>query len=712
VCFVPLETVADPALVPAAVAHALGLREAGAGPVAERLREYVRARALLLVLDNFEHLLAAAPAVAALLAAGDRLRLLVTSRAALRVSGEQEFPVAPLPVPALPGDSEGSGLGAADLARLEACDAVRLFVERVRAVRPDFRLTPDAGGAVAALCVRLDGLPLALELAAARVRVLSPPAMLAQLRERRLPLLAGGVKDAPERQRTLRGAIAWSYDLLPAGQQRLFRRLAVFAGGCPLEAAAVVCADPGPEAGPGPGAGLDPGGERGAVAPPDVFEVLDGLDGLVASSLLRPEPGAGGGARYRLLETVREFGLERLAALGPGAAGAAFRRHAAYYLDLAEAGDAGLRGAEQGRWLERLEDEHDNLRAALRWLTDQGEAVAALRLAGALWLFWWWRGHLAEARHHLARALALPGAGGAGPAVLARAAALERDAFFAAQQGEAGAAAGAETALALRERAGDRRGSGWTRVILGMLALKRGDAAAAAARYGAALEIHRAAGDRYGTAVAISGLGKAAQAGGDYAAARDWHRESLALRRPLGDRQGVAEILEDLGQLALDTGDLGQAQAYHAESLAIGREMGDRWGEADSLHCLGLVALERGDPAGARTRFGAALPIYQEIGDRPGVADALEGFAAALADGGDAAAAQRFAGAAAALRESLSPAAPAGRQAVLARRVERAGEALDAPARAAARAGGWTEPLEQVLAAARALAAGLPSPAP
>ena len=607
--------------------------------------------------------------------------------------------MAPLPVPELPGAAAGSALGAEDLARLEACDAVRLFVERVRAVRPDFRLTPDAAGAVAALCVRLDGLPLALELAAARVRVLTPPAMLAQLRERRLPLLAGGLRDAPERQRTLRGAIAWSYDLLPAGQQRLFRRLAVFAGGCSLEAAAVVCADPDSDSAPGPAAGGAP--------PADVFGVLDGLDGLVASSLLRQEPGAGGGPQYRLLETVREFGLERLTALGPAPAAAAFRRHAAYYLDLAEAGDAGLRGAEQGRWLERLEDEHDNLRAALRWLTERGEAGAALRLAGALWLFWWWRGHLTEARHHLARALALPGAAD-GPVVLARAAALEREAFFAAQQGDAGAAAGAAAALALRAQAGDRPGSGWTYVILGMLALRRGDAAAAGGCYAAALEIHRAAGDRYGTAVAISGLGKAAQAAGDHEAARARHRQSLALRRQLGDRQGVAEILEDLGQLALDAGDLEQARAYHAESLAIGREMGDRGGEADSLHCLGLVALERGDPAGALAGFGAALPVYGEIGAWPGVADALEGFAAALADRGEAATALRFAGAADALREALSLPAPAGRQAVVGRRIARAAGALDAPSRTAAREGGRLAPLEQVLASARDLAAGRP----
>jgi tetratricopeptide (TPR) repeat protein len=541
---------------------------------------------------------------------------------------------------------------------LEQYDAVRLFVERARAVRPDFRLTPEGATAVAALCARLDGLPLALELAAARVRVLSPAAMLAQLSERRLPLLAGGHRDAPERQRTLRGAIAWSYDLLSGAQQRLFRRLAVFAGGCSLAAAAAVCAD----------LSSQTEAAEGGTTASDVYGVLDGLDALVANSLLQRGADGEDGTRYTMLETVREFGIERLGALGAEVEAAAFRRHAVYFLELAEAGDAGLRGPEQRRWLARLEGEHDNLRAALHWFVEQGEAGPALRLAAALWLFWWWRGHLTAARHYLARALALPAAGTGA----ARAAALERAAFFAALQGEPGAAAVAQEALGLRHQLADRPGSAWAYITLGRIALGAGDLAAAASRYGEALEIHRAAGDRWGTAVALSGVAKTAQARGDHAAARLLHQESLLLRRQLGDRQGIAEILEDLGQLAQDLGDLAQARAYHAESLAIGREMGDRWGEADSLHCLGQVALEQADPAEALANFDAALRIYQEVGDHPGTAEALEGLAAALLDQGEVTRAQDYAGAAAALRESLHLPAPTGRQAALARRVGRA----------------------------------------
>ncbi|MDX1530072.1 MAG: protein kinase, partial [Rhodothermales bacterium] len=367
--FVPLAPVRDPALVPSALAQALGV-EASGPALPDALADALRGCELLLVLDNFEQVTAAAPAVGALLGACPRLRVLATSRVPLRLSGEREAPVPPLAVPEPEATPDPDGL--------LAHAAVRLFVERAQAVDPAFALTPENAAAVAALCARLDGLPLAIELAAARTKLFAPAALLARLGHR-LDLLANRMHDRPARHHTLRQALAWSYDLLGPEEQRLYRRLGVFRGGCTIEAAEAV-------------AGLD-----------GADDVLDGLAALVDHSLLRTTTGADGEPRFEMLETVRTFALERLAEAGERAE--AQGAHAHHVLDLAERAAPELTGAEQGTWLDRLDAEHDNLRAALDAAEADGDTGLGLRLGTALWRFWLVRGHLAEGRRRLERLL-------------------------------------------------------------------------------------------------------------------------------------------------------------------------------------------------------------------------------------------------------------------------------------------------------------------
>jgi predicted ATPase/transcriptional regulator with XRE-family HTH domain len=371
VCFVPLAPLADPALVLPTVAQTLGLQEGTGQLIAQILSAYLRDKQLLLVLDNFEQVLAAAPAIAALLTQVPHLKLLVTSRAPLHVYGEHEFPVPPLELPA----------AVPSVTALQQVAAVSLWVQRAQAVRPDFTLTEANAAAVAAICQRLDGLPLAIELAAARSKLFSPPALLARLADAPLlELLAGGPRDHTDRQRTLRGAIAWSYDLLDAEEQRLFRRLAVFVGGGTLEAVEAVS--------------NGAGDLRIAVG--------EGLLLLVEHSLLQAHAGVDGTPRFEMLVTIHGYAQERL--VESGEADAIRRQHALYYLALAERAEPLLRGAEQQPWLDRLEREHDNLRAALGWALAQGEGELAQRLAGALWRFWAGRGYLTEGRAGMQRA--------------------------------------------------------------------------------------------------------------------------------------------------------------------------------------------------------------------------------------------------------------------------------------------------------------------
>jgi predicted ATPase len=377
VCFVPLAPISDPDLVVPTIAQVLGIKETGERPLLDLLKAYLRDKHLLLLLDNFEQVLPAVPELSNLLADCPQLKVLVTSRAVLHIRGEHEFPVPPLALPDLthlPGSES-----------LLQYAAVTLFLHCAQAVRPDFQVTPASTRTIAEICVRLDGLPLAIELAAARIKLLSPQALLTRLGHR-LQVLTSGAQDAPVRQQTLRNTLAWSYDLLDAEEQRLFRRLSVFAGGCTLEVVE----------------GLYTAlGELPAA-------VLDGVASLIDKSLLRQVEQEGEEPRLLMLATIREYGLEVLASSGEMES--TRQAHAHYYLALAEQAELELGGPQQAVWLDRLEREHDNLRGALQWSLEQGETQhsmeMAMRLGGALRLFWWGRGHWSEGRSFLERALA------------------------------------------------------------------------------------------------------------------------------------------------------------------------------------------------------------------------------------------------------------------------------------------------------------------
>ena len=593
---VPLAAVRDPALVLAAVAQALGVKEAAGWPLGDVLGAFLRPKRLLLVLDNFEQVVAAAPVVAELLAAAPRLTALVTSRAVLRLSGEHDLAVPPLELPPPPNpDDPRRAESAAGLSQYES---VRLFLERARAARADFGVTDETAPAVAEVCRRLDGLPLAIELAAARVRLLPPPALLARL-EHRLPLLTGGARDLPTRHQTLRAAIAWSYDLLSSGPQALFARLAVFVGGWTLDAAEAVCNPPG--------------------LPP--VDVLDGVAALVDESLVRPEDGPDGEPRFAMLETVAEYAREQLTASGEDEA--LGRAHAAFYLALAERVEPEVQGSRQVAWLDRLEREHDNLRTALRWWVEAGGADGAergLRLGGALARFWDVRGHVREGRERLAGLLALAPPGAPTDAWgAARGRALTGAGLLAHRQGDyASAQVLHEQALALHRRRGDRPGAAAALDELGHVAEGRGDLPAARALLHESLALWRELGDTLGLAATLSHLGSAAYHQGDLTAARAHYQDALAHYQDKGHRTGVAECLNNLGRVLCWRGDLPAARALLHESLTLRRELGDTEGTGNSLSVLGLVAHRVGDLAAARAHYQDALALAARAGPPAG----------------------------------------------------------------------------------------------
>jgi predicted ATPase/DNA-binding CsgD family transcriptional regulator len=583
IAFVPLASVADPALVLPAIAQALGVREAGDRPLGERVAHALAGARVLLVLDNFEQVVAAAPAVAALLAARAGVKALVTSRMPLHVSGEQEFAVPPL---RLPDASPATPAG------LAANPAVALFVRQARAIRPAFVLDETNAAAVVDVCRRLDGLPLAIELAAAWSKVLSPPALLARLGHR-LGVLTGGPQDAPARLRTMHDALAWSYDLLPVEDQALFRRLAAFNGGCTIEAAEAV----------------------GITADAPRIDGLRGLASLVDNSLLRLEEGADGEPRFGMLETIREYGLERLEESGE--ADATRRRHAAWALAFAVRAEPELYGGpHQARWLDRLETEHDNLRAALAWAEHAGDAEAALRLAGALFWFWYVRGHLTEGRRWLERALAL---GDDAPAA-ARARALLGCGMLAHYLGDDGAAAPLlEESLRLSREAADTVGASFALGLLSIVAEDAGDYDRAASLSEEGLALARADGARVPAplaALALAHRGVVAWGQGqDDRAAACWE-EALALHRDLGDAWGVANALGYLALAACERGDLARAAGLQRESLSLFAEAEAVEDVAGGLATAATIATYRGEPLPAARLFGAAEALREAIGSR------------------------------------------------------------------------------------------------
>ena len=583
-----LAALADPGLVPGTVAQALGLHEVPGSSVLEMLCSHCSGKRMLLLLDNCEHLLPACTAlVGTLLRAAPELRILATSREALGVAGERRYRVPPLSVP----DSEHPP--SPELAG--SYEAVRLFVARAQERRDSFTLTAVNARAVAEICARLDGLPLAIELAAARVAAMSV-AMIAAHLDDRFRLLTTGSRDLPTRQRTLRAMLDWSWDLLDGRERTLLSRFSVFAGGWTLEAAASVC-----------------GGEE-----MDHWAVVDGIDGLINRSLIHMDESPDGMVRYRLLESVRQHAAEQLAAEAND--GAVRDRHLAYFLALAEEAVPYLAGSQQATWLDRLEQEHDNVRAALAWSHMRGAREAGLRLGSALWRFWISRGYLSEGRRQLD---ALLGEADAVPTA-ARATALMGAGVLAYKQGDhARATALLQESVALNRRLGAPEGIAAALSNLGVVVWEQGEYARGADLFEESLALRRELGDKRGIAITLNNLGSVAYEQGEYVRANALFEECLGLLRELGDRYGIATALHNLGSVAHFQGAYGRASALHEESLALRRELGDRWGIAASLLNLGNLVLDQGDQTRAAALSEESLALHRELGDKGGIANAL-----------------------------------------------------------------------------------------
>ena len=604
-----LAPLTDAPLVPQAVASALGLRDEPGRPLTQTLTDFLASKSLLLVLDNCEHLIeACAQLAAALLAASPRLSVLATSREPLRVPGEVAWPVPslPLPDPALPLPPPEN---------LERYDAVRLFRERAVSVQPGFAITSKNAHAVAQICRRLDGIPLAVELAAARVRAL-PVEQIAPRLDDRFRLLTGGSRTALPRQQTLRALIDWSWDLLNAGEKALLSRLSVFSGGWTLDAAEAVCA----------------GGEV------EGWEVLDLLTGLVDKSLAVYEDPEGG-ARYRLLETVRQYARDRLGEAGEE--GAVKRQHRDFYLALSEEAEPFLRGQEQVAWFGCLEAEKGNLRAALEYCFAEagpGGDGRALRFVAALWWFWYIRGYSGEGRANVEKALSGTGPleSGERPTSPARAKALQAAGSFAYQQGDPETArARWQECLEVRRAQEDKRGVAAVLNNLGVLARDRGDFGEARSRYEEALALRREVGHAPDIAGTLNNLALLMSDRGDAAAAQALYEESLSFLRQDGDTYAMATTLNNLGKLAHERNDHVRARAYIEEALALRRQIGEKRGVAMSLVSLGTIAQAQGHDDEARSLFEQALVICQETGDQWLTSFTLEGLASLAAERGD-----------------------------------------------------------------------------
>ncbi len=590
VAFVSLAHVQDPGLVIAAIGQSLGLREAGSLPIFEQLKSHLRSRQVLLLLDNFEHVLDAAVQIAELLGACPGLKCLVTSRIPLHLSGEHQVPVPPL---ALPDRQQPT-----DPKRLAQVDTVRLFVQRAAAVRPDFQLTEANAVVVSDICRRLEGLPLAVELAASLVKVLPLPAIRSRL-EHRLHVLVGGPRDLPPRQQTLRNTIAWSYNLLNSEEQQLFRRLAVFVGGCSegeigkvYSIQNTVNRDP-----------TKPGSK-------DDVQILPALlNSLVDKSLLQQIAREENEPRYVMLETVREYALERFEAEGD--VEALRQAHAVIFLALAEEGEAGLKTAEQEYWLGRLEREHDNLRTALRWLSDHKETETLLRLCGAMGRFWFMHGHLSEGRRWAEEVLAK---------------------------------SESEFGIVRSDRA-DRSTINYQKSAIlalakalnaaGLLARYQANYSRASALCGESLQWYRLLNDPHGITAALDNLAAVARNGGNYPAARAMYEESLAISHSLDDRWGIAQTTIYLGIAIWYQGDPAGAQTLVEEGLALFRLLGTRWDIALALVVLGSILRDQREYAKAAVLAQEALAVMRKLGDRRMVALALLLAGEALAGQGE-----------------------------------------------------------------------------
>lgn len=607
VFFVPLAPVTDPELVLSAIAQALDVQESGGRSLLESLKARLKDQRLLLVLDNFEQVTLAGRLVTQLLQAAPRVKALVTSRAVLRVYGEQEYPVQPLPAPATdhrPPTTDDLTPHASRFtlhaSRLTEYPSVDLFVQRAQMVKPDFKLTEQNATAVAGICARLDGLPLAIELAAARIKLLPPQAILPRL-ERRLTVLTQGSRDLPLRQQTLRASIDWSYDLLDEGGRTVFRRLAVFAGGFSLDAA-----------------------EQIIDGPQSSLSLLEELESLVDESLVQQREDATGEPRFLMLETIREYALEKLDESGE--AEVIRRRHADYYLHLAEAAYPHLTGAEQATWLSRLDTNHDNLRAALGWVRETHDTDLLLRLCSALWLFWYMRGYLSEGRIHLSHALKIAKDEVSKDSSLSRAALRLRARVFNgaatlayAQADYPAARLSHELSLAILQRMDDRRGIGITLSQLGIVARAQGDYPTARKLLEESVAILEGLEDRQVLGWSLNNLGIIAHDQGDYSLAQSCLNKSLTIHQQLDDQLGIARLLNNLGEVAYDQNQLTVARCYYEKSQLTAYELGDKQILAHVLYNLGMVMSSQGDVSKARDLLERSLQIRREIGDKSGI---------------------------------------------------------------------------------------------
>ena len=716
VSFVSLAPISDPDLVISTIAQVLELKESGARPLLDLLTAFLRDKHLLLLLDNFEQIITAAPALADLLEACPQLNMLVTSREVLRVRGEHEYLVPPLPVPDLKQRTDSE--------TLSHYASVTLFTQRAQAVNPDFQITETNASTIAAICARMDGLPLALELAAARLKHLSPQALLARL-EHRLQVLTRGPRDVSERQQTLRNTIQWSYDLLNDDEQRLFRRLSVFVGSCTLEAVEAVC-----EA---------LGDERG--------KAFDRVASLIDRSLVQQTEREGEEPRLMMLETIREYGLERLTASGE--LEATHQTHAAYYLQLAEEIAPKYNSAEQQRWFARLEREHANLRTALQWSLERQEAELTLRLSNALDWFWLNRYHLSEGRYWLEQALSA--SEGVEGVTSLRANVLNGLGLLLLNQADyEQTVKRCEESIALYRALGDTVGMAWPLQILALVKLSQGEYSRARTLLEECLAYFSEANNKSGRAYTLCHLAGLYGDQGEYDQACSCAQESLTLFQGLedpggteyallylaralflsqGSKPAVHALLEEclaltkgvgfqypavqalLAEVVLSEGDTVMARSLIEKSLAFARTEGYREDIPGTLIVCGRVTAAQGDDAAAQALYEESLALAKELGLKRVIPAGLEGLAAVVATQGELSWAARLWGGAEALHETMGALIPPVYRADYEQSIAAARAQLGQKAFAAAWAEGRTMTLEQVLASLEPSSLAEPVPA-
>ena len=699
--FVALAPIRDPDLVVSAIVRTLGLQETGGMTLEATLESYLRDRELLLVLDNFEQVTDAAPLIGRLLASCPYLKVLVSSRVLLNLYGEQDVPVPPLGLPRADAPPP--------VDQLSDYPAIALFVQRARAIRPDFALTEANSAAVFQVCARLDGLPLAIELAAARVNVLPPESILARLERHgvagSLQLLTHGPRDFPARHQTLRAAIGWSYDLLDGVERALFRTLGVFVGGFALEAAERVASGDG--RGASGSTSTSAGSHDSPLTAPEA--VLDVLGSLVAKSLVQQRTdGVGSTPRFAMLETIREYALERLE--DAGEAERARGLHAEYFAELAEEGERQVGGPRQIEWLDRLDEEHPNVRAALGWslLEAGGDRHLGSRLAGALWVFWFRRGYIGEGSRWLRHALA---ANPDAPAA-ARARLLTADGSLARLGGDfARAATVLEAGAELYRAVSDAEGLAWALSHLGLVAQWLGGLDRGVEQLEESLALRRQLGNPRDVARSLFNLAIAEDFRRGYVRADALYDEALALYRQIGDTWGLGRVHGYWAKVALNHGDVDRAAALCEQGEPLSRQVGDTWGVALVLAGRGSVAAARGDRRRAMALLKESLVMFRDVGSRDRMAECLQDLASLACSGGLAEQAARLSGAAESTQQSIGlalwPAVRARRDRDLAAARETLGDAAFAHAWSS----GQAMTLEQALDAALALTEDAPEDA-